>query len=136
VTVHVYCTIAHSLIGHDPEIHSIYSVLLTIHTLLPPAHLSSIDLFLQKPRRRPCSFIQIRVVRRGNGQRTRTNKVAHSTIHFQVIRREVRNTTAVLRVLGVAEEHDALDLVADGLGELGDCAGDYGGALALGVLAW
>jgi hypothetical protein len=54
-------------------------------------------------------------VRRGNGQRTRTNKVAHSTIHFQVIGREVSNTMAVLRVLDVA---------------------DYGGALALGVLAW
>jgi hypothetical protein len=75
-------------------------------------------------------------VRRGNRQRTRANLITHRTIHFQVIRREVRNTAAVLSILSVTEEHDALDLVADDLGELGDCAGDYSGALALGVLAW
>ena len=45
--------------------------------------------------------------------------------------REVGDLLVVLLVLGVAEEHGALDLVLDGGLELQDGAGDDGGALAV-----
>lgn len=55
--------------------------------------------------------------------------IGDSTIHLGLGRGEVGDRAAVLEVLGVAEEYNALDLVLDGGGELADGIGHNRSAL-------
>jgi len=71
----------------------------------------------------------------GNRKGTRAHKVSHGTVDLQVLTGVVVDTSTVLGILCVAEEHDALDLVADGTGKLGDRTGDDGGTLTRKMLA-
>jgi hypothetical protein len=55
-----------------------------------------------------------------NGKSACANQVTHGTKDLEIIGRVARHTTAVLSILGVPEEHNALDLFAGGVIELGD----------------
>lgn len=86
-------------------------------------------LSLQKLRRLSRRLIRIREMRRRRRQRTITHQITSCTIHLQVTRRVARDAAVVLLVAGIAEEHDAFDLVACCCGELGDGTGNHGGPL-------
>lgn len=103
--------------------------------LHPAKSLVSINLALQELGRRSKSFVLIREMCSGDCKSAITHKVAHGTVHFQVLTGVAVNPPTVLGILCVAEEHDTLDLVADGAGQLGDCAGDDGGTLTRKMLA-
>jgi len=57
--------------------------------------------------------------------------IANSAVDLGLGGGEVGDAAEVLEVLGVAEEHDALDLVLDGGAELADGVTDDGGTLAV-----
>jgi hypothetical protein len=71
-------------------------------------------------------------VRSRNGQRTSAHKISNSAEHLQVRGGVVRDSAAVLEVLGVSKEHGTDDLGAPAGVEVADGGGGEGGALAVG----
>lgn len=89
------------------------------------------NLALQEPGRRARSIGIVRKVSCGNVKRTKAYEIASGTVHLQVRLRVALDCAAVLVIPGVAKENDALDLLADGVRELGDSAGHDGSSLAI-----
>lgn len=71
-------------------------------------------------------------MRRRNRKRTTADKISCRAEHLKPVRGVVGDSAAVLLVLGVPEEDGADDFVAHGGGEVADCGGGEGGALAVG----
>jgi len=69
-----------------------------------------------------------------DSKRTDAYKITGSTVYLQVFARVVRDATTVLEISRVAEEHDTLDLIANGSRELGNGTCDHGGTLTVEVL--
>jgi hypothetical protein len=92
---------------------------------------SSTNLRDQKPRRLPPRLIAIQEMPRRNNQRAPANIVRQATVNLDPIVGKLRNPAAVLRVLGVPKQHDALDLLADRRAELRDRVAHHRGALAV-----
>jgi len=74
-------------------------------------------------------------MRSGNCKGARAHKVSNGTVDLQVLAGVAADTSTVLGILCIAEEHDTLDLVADSAGELGNRTGDDGGTLTGEMLA-
>jgi hypothetical protein len=92
---------------------------------------SSTNLRDQKPRRLPPRLIAVQEMPRRNNQRTPANIIRQATVNLDPIVRKLRNPAAVLRVLGIPKQHDALDLLADRGAELRDRVAHHRGALAV-----
>ena len=98
---------------------------------------SRIDLALQELRRRAGSITVVRKVRNGNCKSTNAHEIASCAVHLQVVGWVAIDATIILSILGVTEKYDALDLVADGIGKLGDGSGNDSGSLtAWDVSTW
>lgn len=92
---------------------------------------SSTNLARQPPRRSHTRVSRIQKVRRRNVQGPVADGVRDIAVHLGLLRRKVGDLAAVLQVLGVAKQHDALDLVADRRRQLADRVAHDGRALAV-----
>lgn len=88
------------------------------------------DLADEEPGSRPSSISIVRKVRGQDEQRAPANSITDGAVNLRLGGGEVGDTTQVLQVLGVSEDHSTLDLVLDGRAELGQRVADDGGALA------
>jgi hypothetical protein len=68
---------------------------------------------------------------RRNNQRAPANIVRNATVNLDPVIGKLRDPAAVLRVLGVPKQHDALDLLADRRAEFRDRVAHHRGALAV-----
>lgn len=67
----------------------------------------------------------------GDDQGACADQVSECAKDLGAVGRIVDNLAVVLLVLGVAEEHDALDLLADSSAAVADCSSSEGGTLAV-----
>jgi hypothetical protein len=63
------------------------------------------------------------------------HEIANLAVHSQPVGRIVGDLSAVLQVLGVAEQHNALGLLANGCAAITDGGSCEGGALAVGCIS-
>jgi hypothetical protein len=97
---------------------------------MDPSILST-DLGDQEPRSLLTRLIQVQEVTRGNEERTKANIIGNTAVNLCLGRRKVWNTTKVLQILGVSEEHHALDLVLDRSAQLRDGIAHHCSTLAV-----
>lgn len=97
-------------------------------------HISSsshTNLAHEELRCRTRSFVKVGKVRGGNGESTRAHQITHGAEHLYFISGIRLDAAIVLLVLRVSKKHNALDLGANGLRELGNCASDDGSTLTI-----
>jgi hypothetical protein len=93
-----------------------------------------INLANQEPRRWPSSLVRVREVSGSDSERSNAYQVTGSTIYLQVLAGVVGNAATVLGISGVAEEYNALYLIANRSGELGNSPRNHSSALAVEML--
>lgn len=96
-----------------------------------PVHLASIDSADQEGGRLVPPLVAIGEMWSSHDQAAGADQVSDSTEDLEAVGRVVGNLAVVLLVLGVAEEDDALDLLADGGATVADGGGSEGGTLAV-----
>jgi hypothetical protein len=95
-----------------------------------PFHLST-DTIPQEPSGLTARLDRVRQMRRGDDERAGADGIANIAEDLGTLTGVIGDGAAVLEVLGVSEEGDALDLLLDGAAELADGGGDERRALAV-----